>query len=394
MWCTACRWKKACQRFTDWSSPAARQTNKPCSFPAEENKGKRGGGVILHAFGFLQINIATVCQLWPRPRSPAPSHTPPNLISSTEPFQLWKQPQDGRVTFHIAVRDSQRGLAIPFFPSFWENLGAAKQCKEKKRFLQFFCFLFLMLGSVLHLSMFCTALVFKWKSCQRRGLRKRPNDFFFFFKCVFSQKIRVKNTFLFKRRRELSEVRFKKAMKKHVEVKLAVFVLPSTCSSLCIQFWTLRWSFITVPHASRTAPRECMRGIAGKGWWTVGKEEEETHTYTNTHEMNDQCKKRKRKKKEQIKQKIQLPVRESRWTIRVIYTQTRFLLTQSKADHVDLYSLFLCFTRDVILKRAKQTSSLKCMQHYLNSFYLSWQLCNRKLQNFILSFTFCFGFFG
>lgn len=63
---------------------------------------------------------------------------------------------------------------------------------------------------------------------------------FFFFKCVFSQKIRVKNTFLFKRRRELSEVRLKKAMKKHVEVKLAVFVLPSTCSSLCIQFWTLR----------------------------------------------------------------------------------------------------------------------------------------------------------
>lgn len=204
---------------------------------------------------------------------------------------------------------------------------------------------------------------------------------FFFPKCVFSQKIRVKNTFLSKRRRELSEVRLKKAMKKHVEVKLAVFVLPSTCLSLCIQFWTLRWSFIPVPHASRTAPRECMRGIAGKGWWMVGKEEEETHTRTqNTHKMNDQCKKRKEKKKEQIKQKIQLPVRESRWTIRVIYTQTRFLLTQSKADHVDLYSLFLCFTRDVSLKRAKQTSSLKCMQHYLNSFYLSWQLCNQKLQ--------------
>lgn len=135
------------------------------------------------------------------------------------------------------------------------------------------------------------------KVLSKKGVEKKAKWFFFFFKCVFSQKIRVKNTFLFKRRRELSEVRLKKAMKKHVEVKLAVFVLPSTCSSLCIQFWTLRWSFITVPHASRTAPRECMRGIAGKGWWTVGKEEEETHTYTNTHEMNDQCKKRKRKKK-------------------------------------------------------------------------------------------------
>lgn len=75
-------------------------------------------------------------------------------------------------------------------------------------------------------------------------------------------------------------------MKKHVEGKLAVFVLPLTRSSLCIQFWTLRWSFITnipVPHASRTAPRECMCGIAGKGWWTVGKQEEETHTHTQTH---------------------------------------------------------------------------------------------------------------
>lgn len=103
----------------------------------------------------------------------------------------------------------------------------------------------------------------------------------------------------------------------------------------------------------------------------------DTHTRTQTH---TRWMTNAKKKKEQIKQKIQLPVRESRWTIRVIYTQTRFLLTQSKADHVDLYSLFLCFTRDVILKRAKQTSSLKCMQHYLNSFYLSWQLCNQKLQ--------------
>lgn len=175
--------------LTDRPPQLARQTSHAV-FQLRKTRGKGGGGVILHAFGFLQINIATVCQLWPRPRSPAPSHTPPNLISSTEPFQLWKQPQDGRVTFHIAVRDSQRGLAIPFFPSFWENLGAAKQCKEKKkRFLQFFCFLFLMLGSVLHLSMFCTALVFKWKSCQRRGLRKRPNDFFFFLSVCFLKRL-------------------------------------------------------------------------------------------------------------------------------------------------------------------------------------------------------------
>lgn len=184
-------------------------------------------------------------------------------------------------------------------------------------------------------------------------------------------------------------------MKKHVEGKLAVFVLPLTRSSLCIQFWTLRWSFITnipVPHASRTAPRECMCGIAGKGWWTVGKQEEETHTHTQTH---TRWMTNAKKNKEQIKQKIQLPVRESRWTIRVIYTLTRFLLTQSKADHVDFYPLFLCFIRDVILKRAKKTSSLNCMQHYLNSFYLSWQLCNQKLQKLypVLHVLF-WGFFG
>lgn len=296
MWCTACRWKKACQRFTDWSSPAARQTNKPCSFPAEENKGKRGGAsscmhsVFFRSTSQLSVSYGPALVLRLRPTPHPTSSAPLNHSSCGSNRRTAESP------FTSPSGIPSVGSPFPSFPVFGKTSVQLNSVK-KKRFLQFFCFLFLMLGSVLHLSMFCTALVFKWKSCQRRGLRTRPNDFFFFFKCVFSQKIRVKNTFLFKRRRELSEVRFKKAMKKHVEVKLAVFVLPSTCSSLCIQFWTLRWSFITVPHASRTAPRECMRGIAGKGWWTVGKEEEETHTYTNTHEMNDQCKKRKRKKK-------------------------------------------------------------------------------------------------
>lgn len=132
--------------LTDRPPQLARPTSHAV-FQLRKTRGKGGGASsCMHSVFFRSTSQLSV-KLWPRPRSPTPSHTPPNLISSTEPFQLWKQPQDGRVIFHIAVRDSQRGLAIPFFPSFWENLGAAKQCKEKKkRFLQFFLFSFFNVG--------------------------------------------------------------------------------------------------------------------------------------------------------------------------------------------------------------------------------------------------------
>lgn len=50
----------------------------------------RGGGIVLHAFGFSSAQSRN-CPLTLRPRPP-PS-------SSTEPFQLWKEPKDSGVTF-------------------------------------------------------------------------------------------------------------------------------------------------------------------------------------------------------------------------------------------------------------------------------------------------------
>lgn len=44
MWCTACRWKKACQRFTDWSPghpPAGLASHTLLPSPSAEGSGKR-----------------------------------------------------------------------------------------------------------------------------------------------------------------------------------------------------------------------------------------------------------------------------------------------------------------------------------------------------------------
>lgn len=64
-----------------------------------------------------------------------------------------------------------------------------------------------MLGSVLHLSMFCKALVFKWK-VKEGVLKKKAKSFF----CVFCQK-KKNSTFLSKRRTGLTAAVFEE--KKH-----------------------------------------------------------------------------------------------------------------------------------------------------------------------------------
>lgn len=85
---------------------------------------KTGRGIILHAFGFLQLKIATVCQ------APALTLWMPLPFSSTEPFQPWKEPKDSsqlwkrRPGFPLLPRHSCHSQSLG-------NHSAAKPCKEK-----------------------------------------------------------------------------------------------------------------------------------------------------------------------------------------------------------------------------------------------------------------------
>lgn len=60
-----------------------------------------------------------------------------------------------------------------------------------------------MLGSVLHLSMFCKALVFKWGVSSKKGSATKAKIFFVLF-CVFVQ--RKKNVFILKRSRLVAAI--------------------------------------------------------------------------------------------------------------------------------------------------------------------------------------------
>lgn len=88
MWCTACRWKKACQRFTDWvySRQHFSQRATPSGTAAFRQR-KRGRSIILHAFGFLQLKIATTPA--PPPSAPlAHSSRGGNQMTAESPFTL------------------------------------------------------------------------------------------------------------------------------------------------------------------------------------------------------------------------------------------------------------------------------------------------------------------
>lgn len=78
--------------------PSLQRTNRIAAF-LHQNGGR---GIILHAFGFLELPTC-------------PSKPPPllSLLSSTEPFQLWKQPKDSGGTSYIAIQDCWYCLAVP-----------------------------------------------------------------------------------------------------------------------------------------------------------------------------------------------------------------------------------------------------------------------------------------
>lgn len=85
---------------------------------------KTGRGIVLHAFGFLQLKIATVCQ------APALTLWMPLPLSSTEPFQPCKEPKDSAVNFENAVQDSHYCLAIPVTPRVWETTVQLNHVKK------------------------------------------------------------------------------------------------------------------------------------------------------------------------------------------------------------------------------------------------------------------------
>lgn len=135
-----------------------------------------GRGIILHAFGFLELKVPTVRQAL----APALS-----LLSATQLH--WTIPAvegtKGQRSHLLHRRPGFPVLPSPF-PSFpvLGNPSAAKQCKEKNRSKDLsWVFFFLMLGSVLHLSMFCKALVFKWKVLSKKGSRTKAKSFFLRF---------------------------------------------------------------------------------------------------------------------------------------------------------------------------------------------------------------------
>lgn len=146
--------------------PSARQPASPCITMEQEER-----PVILHAFGFLQLKVATVRQ------APAPL-----VVTLPTPSPLphlhWTKGQRSHL-LHCRP-------GLPVLPrhshlsQFLGNPSAAKQCKEN-RSNEFSCFF--MLGSVLHLSMFCKALVFKWKvSWKKEGVQNKGQKIFL---CVF-----------------------------------------------------------------------------------------------------------------------------------------------------------------------------------------------------------------
>lgn len=67
-----------------------------------------------------------------------------------------------------------------------------------------------MLGSVLHLSMFCKALVFKWKVWSKKGSGKKGQKLF----CVFCQKKKKNLHFFYPKEEWASLLQFLKNVRK------------------------------------------------------------------------------------------------------------------------------------------------------------------------------------
>lgn len=149
-----------------------------------------------------------------------------------------------------------------------------------------------------------------------------------------------------------------------MEVKVSVFVLPSTCSSPVLTiFWWPVFTVISQPPLvshllfAPDCPERKKEMGARKEW------EEQRHTRRRIDAK-----------------KTKLTVRESRWIMLVIYhTKSKDktgtgMPTQSKQKAETVFYLtflsssihLICFIRDVILQKAKTSSSnlgLNCTQH-------------------------------
>lgn len=223
-------------------------------------------------------------------------------------------------------------------------------------------------------------------------LKKRPKAFFVCF-------VKRKKIFFIQKKKGPLCCSFWRTLWKSMEVKLAVFVLPSTCSSLVlfpdffeVMFYRRHHSlsrFLT--RSSLLAAPEGMYGRAGKGRLTCRKKGRKRDTQG---EWSMQKKK---------KERYNLPSGKAYGPCQWFTTEksaTAFTHTIKAEDrncflcHFFIQLVhFLCFIRDVILKKAKTSSSnlgLYCIQHYLNSFSLSLHMTT--LQPKTLSYSLCFWF--
>lgn len=99
---------------------AARHANRHCCLLPENG----GRGFILHAFGFLQLKVATVHQ------APAPplSSLPPQLHGNHS--SCGRNQRTAESPFPSPSRIPSTASPFPLFPGLG-NPSAAKQCKEK-----------------------------------------------------------------------------------------------------------------------------------------------------------------------------------------------------------------------------------------------------------------------
>lgn len=151
-----------------------------------------------------------------------------------------------------------------------------------------------MFASVLLLSLFCKALVFKWNVWSKRGAEQRPEVVFWVLSFV------RRKTFLCK---EKKNGPIAAALEKYFakEIKLTVFVLPRSSLALFLDFVEVifhRW-----PALRSWQPR----------WNVRQRREGQVGTKAEREDRDTQGEWSMQKKK------IPFTVRERRWTMSVIY---------------------------------------------------------------------------
>lgn len=222
---------------------------------------------------------------------------------------------------------------------------------------------------------------------KERVQKQRPKAFFL---CVL---LKEKENFFIQKKDGPLCCRFQEHYETSMEVKLKSVFVSFHLLICCFYFW--RWFFyffifgfidITASPGSSprssllTAPRECTAEPGGGGGrFTPRKKREEGRWMINAK-----------------KKKIQFTVRESRWTMPVIYhIKTAFTPTHTQSKQkigavfyltfLSSWFIFLCVIRDVIQRKQKpaatktrgstiySTISIASLSHF------TWQLCNQKL---------------